>query len=271
MSGSERNEFLSTAITAAKLAGQVILDNLGRISKKDIGLKQAADFVTRIDKESERIIINALKDKFPHHNFLAEESVKEVETDRYRWIIDPLDGTTNYIHQYPVFSISIALEYKREVILGVVYDPLRGELFTAEKGEGSFLNTHPVRVSKIGSLSDSLITTGFPFRSKEFIDEYLRLFKSVFQRVSDLRRAGSAALDLAYVACGRCEGFFEIGLKPWDIAAGEILIKEAGGVVTDFGGGPDYLLTGNIVAGNPAIHGELLTEVKNVFAGIIDK
>jgi len=265
------NKFLSIAARAARLAGQVILKNIGRISKKDIKHKQKSDFVTRIDKESEKIIIKTVKENFPDHLFLAEESLKEAETDRYRWIIDPLDGTTNYIHQYPVFSVSIALEYKREIILGVVYDPLRGELFTAEKGKGSCLNTHRVRVSKISSSSDSLITTGFPFRSKEFIDEYLRLFKNVFHKVSDLRRAGSAALDLAYLASGRCEGFFEIGLSPWDMAAGEILIKEAGGVVTDFGGGPDYLLTGDIVAGNPAIHRKLLREVKNVFAGIIDK
>jgi myo-inositol-1(or 4)-monophosphatase len=266
-----RNKFLSTAVRAARLAGKVILDNLGRISKKDINLKQKSDFVTRVDKKSEKIIIKTVKENFPDHLFLAEESLKEAETEEYRWIIDPLDGTTNYIHQYPVFSISIALEYKREIILGVVYDPLRKELFTAEKGEGSFLNRHPIRVSKISSLKDSLITTGFPFRSKEFIGIYLKLFKNIFYKVSDLRRAGSAALDLAYLTCGRCEGFFEIGLSPWDIAAGAILIKEAGGVVTDFDGGNDYLLTGNIVAGNPAIHEKLLIEVKSLFAGIIDK
>jgi myo-inositol-1(or 4)-monophosphatase len=267
----DRNKFLSTAVRAARLAGKVIIDNLGRILKKDINHKQKSDFVTRVDKESEKIIIKTVKENFPDHFFLAEESLKEAETEEYRWIIDPLDGTTNYIHQYPVFSISIALEYKREIILGVVYDPLRKELFTAEKSEGSFLNRHPIRVSKIGSLKDSLVTTGFPFRSKEFIEIYLKLFKSVLNKVSDLRRAGSAALDLAYLACGRCEGFFEIGLSPWDIAAGDILIKEAGGVVTDFGGGNNYLSTGNIVAGNPAIHEKLLIEVKSLFAGIIDK
>jgi myo-inositol-1(or 4)-monophosphatase len=268
---NDRNKFLSTAVRAARLAGKVIIDNLGRISKKDINLKQKSDFVTRVDKESEMIIIKTVKENFPDHLFLAEESFKEAETEEYRWIIDPLDGTTNYIHQYPVFSISIALEYRREIILGVVYDPLRGDLFTAEKGEGSFLNKHPIRVSKISSLKDSLVTTGFPFRSKEFIEIYLKLFKSVFHKVSDLRRAGSAALDLAYLACGRCEGFFEIGLSPWDIAAGAILIKEAGGVVTDFGGGNDYLSTGNIVAGNPAVHEKLLIEAKSLFAGIIDR
>ena len=267
----ETIKFLSTAVRAAILAGKVIIDNLGKISKKDVDTKNTSDFVTRVDKESEKIIIKTIKESFPTHVFFAEETVKEAETDRYRWIIDPLDGTTNYIHRYPVFSVSIALEYKREIILGVIYDPLRDELFTAEKGKGAFLNKHPINVSKVISLKDSLITTGFPFRRKEFIDVYLKLFKNVFRKVSDLRRAGSAALDLAYLASGRCEGFFEIGLSPWDIAAGDILIKEAGGVITDFGGGHDHLLTGNVVAGNPTVHEKLLIEVKNIFAGIIDK
>jgi len=266
-----KKAFLDIAIKAAQLAGQAILDNLGKISKKDINYKMASDFVTRVDKESEEIIIKTIKKEFPDHHFLAEESFKEEETDAYRWIIDPLDGTTNYIHQYPVFSLSIALEYKREIIAGVVYDPLRDELFTAEKGTGTFLNKNQIKVSTIHSLKDCLITTGFPFRSKKFIDVYLELFKNVFQKISDLRRAGSAALDLSYLACGRCEGFFEIGLSPWDIAAGDILIREAGGVITDFAGGNEHLLTGNIIAGNPAVHKQLLKEVKNVFKGIIDK
>lgn len=261
----------TTAIQAARLAGKVILDNLGHISKKDIGLKQASDFVTRVDRESERIIISTIKEKFPDHHFLAEESAKETGEGRYRWIIDPLDGTTNYIHGYPVFSVSIALEMNKRIVLGVVFDPLKDELFHAAKGKGAFLNNHPVKISTGTDLKDGLIATGFPFRKKALIDPYLRLFQNIFLKVSDLRRAGSAALDLAYLACGRCEGFFEIGLSPWDIAAGEILIKEAGGVVTDFSGGPDYLLTGNIVAGIPGIHKELLKEIKKVFAGVIGK
>ncbi len=265
------NEFIHTAVRAAKHAGQFILENLGKISKKDIALKQASDFVTFVDKESEQIIIHTIKEDFPHHSFLAEESIKETGRGEYCWIIDPLDGTTNYIHQYPVFSVSLALEYKKEIILGVTLDIVKNELFTAEKGRGAFLNEKPIRVSEGTTLKDSLITTGFPFRRKELIDAYLNLFKNVFNKVSDLRRAGSAALDLAYLACGRCEGFFEIGLSPWDIAAGAILIKEAGGVITDFGGGPDYLLAGNIVAGTPAIHKEILAEVKSVFKGVIDQ
>jgi myo-inositol-1(or 4)-monophosphatase len=264
-------KFLDIAVRAAHLAGKQILNNLGKISRKDINEKIASDFVTRVDRESEQIIIDTIKGAFPDHHFLAEESFQEAETDAFRWIIDPLDGTTNYIHQFPVFSLSIALEYRKEIILGIVYDPLREELFTAEKGNGAFLNKSQIRVSTIHDFKDCLIATGFPFRSKEFIDVYLTLFKNVFQKTSDLRRAGSAALDLSYLACGRCEGFFEIGLNPWDIAAGDILIREAGGVVTDFGGGNEYLFTGNIVAGNHAVHKQLLKETKHVFKGIIDK
>lgn len=265
-----KNEFLNTAVKAARLAGNIILDNIGKISKEDVGLKQASDFVTRVDRDSETTIINTIKKRFPDHFILAEESIKETETDTFRWIIDPLDGTTNYIHGYPVFSVSIALQYRKEIILGVIFDPLKNELFSAEKGKEAFLNGHPINVSAVSTLQSSLITTGFPFRKKEFIDDYLKLFKNIFNKASDLRRAGSAALDLAYVACGRCEAFFEIGLSPWDVAAGSIIIKEAGGIVTDFGGGKDYLLTGNIVAGNPAVHEKILREVKEIFSGLID-
>jgi myo-inositol-1(or 4)-monophosphatase len=264
------NEFLEIAVKAAKLAGQIIVEHLGKISKKDIDLKKASDFVTIIDKESEKVIIDTIKKHFPDHLFLAEESLKECGRETYRWIIDPLDGTTNYIHSYPVFSISIALEYKEEIIAGVILDPLRNELFWTEKGTGAYLNCAPIEVSKV-EMSESLVTTGFPFRSKEMIDTYMKLFKNVFLKVGDLRRSGSAALDLAYLACGRCDGFFELGLSPWDIAAGSLLIKEAGGIVTDFAGGAHYLGTGNIVAGNPAIHKEVLGEVKKVFQGVINE
>jgi len=263
-------EFLDIAIKAARLAGQVIFSHLGKISKRDIGLKQASDFVTSVDRESEKIIIDTIKEYFPDHHFLAEESLKEFGKGKYCWIIDPLDGTTNYIHGYPVFSVSIALEFEGEIVLGVILDPLRNELFWTEKGTGAYLNCSSIEVSNI-NIRESLITTGFPFRSKEMIDPYLKLFKNIFLKVSDLRRAGSAALDLAYLACGRCDGFFELGLSPWDIAAGSLLIKEAGGVVTDFGGDNHYLMTGNIVAGNPEVHKEIVREVKNIFTGIIDR
>jgi myo-inositol-1(or 4)-monophosphatase len=263
--------FLDTAVLAAQAAGGIILENLGRLSKDDVSLKQVSDFVTRVDKESEACIVRIIRERYPDHHILAEETVKETAREGYRWIIDPLDGTTNFIHQYPVFCVSIALEFQRKVIAGVIFDPLRKDLFVAEKGKGAFLNEKPITVSAITACPDSLITTGFPFRMKEFIDPYLKLFKNVLFKVSDLRRAGSAALDLAYLAAGRCEGFFEIGLSPWDIAAGSIIIEEAGGVITDFGGGNEYLLTGNVVTGNRAIQAELLKEVQAVFGGMIDK
>jgi myo-inositol-1(or 4)-monophosphatase len=259
------------AIEAAKSAGDVILKSLGRISGEEIREKQASDFVTTVDKEAEQIIIEVIKEAFPEDHFLAEESLKEKESGAYRWIIDPLDGTTNFIHTYPVFSVSLALEYRKEIILGVTYDPTREELFVAEKEGGAKLNGKTLNVSSLNFLGDSLITTGFPFRKKEMIDNYLSLFRNLFVRVSDLRRAGSAALDLASLAAGRCDGFFEVGLSPWDIAAGSLLIKEAGGVVTDFGGGSDYLSTGNIVAGNPVLHSGILKEVQKVFGGLMEK
>lgn len=267
----QKSEFLGSAFRAAMLAGRHIVQNLGRISREDISMKQASDFVTRVDRESEDLIVTAIKKEFPEHDFLAEESVKTARTGEYRWIIDPLDGTTNFIHEYPVFSVSIALEYKNEIILGVVFDPLRNEMFTAEKRKGAFLNGQPIKTSAISDAKNSLIATGFPFRNKHMIDPYLELFKKLFHKVSDIRRAGSAALDLANLACGRYDGFFEIGLSPWDMAAGSIIIKEAGGVVSDFSGSRDYLSTGNIVAGNPALHVEILGEVKSVFSGVIDK
>ncbi|UCH80876.1 MAG: inositol monophosphatase [Nitrospiraceae bacterium] len=271
MHPKQKSEFLGTAFRAAMLAGDLILENLGKLSKKDIHIKDTSDFVTRVDKESEDLILSTIKKKHPGHQFLAEETIKDDEHTEYRWIIDPLDGTTNFIHGYPVFSISIALEYKGTIILGLVHDPLREEIFTAEKGNGAFLNGHPVHISSINDLGNSLIATGFPFRNRDMIDRYLALFKNVFNQVSDIRRAGSAALDFAHLACGRCDGFFELGLSPWDMAAGSILITEAGGVVSDFGGGPDYLKTGNIVASTPMLHDKLLNEVKGIFSGIIDR
>ncbi len=265
------NDFLNTAIESAILAGDFVKSKLGTLSVSDIGQKQASDFVTKVDTESEKIIINAIRKKYPSHAFYTEESIKDRNSNLYRWIIDPLDGTTNYIHRYPVFSISIALEYKREIIIGVIYDPLREELFTGIKNKGSFLNGKPIKVSKTQNLKYSLITTGFPFRHKQFINDYLRLFRNIFVKVSDLRRAGSAAIDLAYVACGRCDGFFEIGLSPWDIAAGALIIKEAAGLITGFDGKNDFLFSGNIVAGNPYVQRQLLREIRKIFAGIINK
>ncbi len=263
--------FLKTAVSAARLAGDIIVKNLGHLSGEDIQKKQAFDFVTKVDRWSEAVIMQTIREKFPSHRFLTEETLKQEDTGDYRWIIDPLDGTTNYIHGYPMFSVSIGLEYRSEVVLGIVFDPVRDELFHAIKDEGAFLNNHRISSSAVSLLENSLIATGFPFRKKEMIDLYLKAFKDVFRGVSDIRRAGSAAIDLAYIAAGRFEGFFELALSPWDMAAGSILITEAGGTITDFGGGKDYLSTGNIVAGNSHAHGEILNVVRRVFQGIVDK
>jgi myo-inositol-1(or 4)-monophosphatase len=263
------NEFLKIAVTAARLAGDIILKNLGNLSASDVQTKQAFDFVTKVDRWSESAIIATIREKFPYHSFLAEETLKQADAGAYRWIIDPLDGTTNYIHGYPVFSVSIALEYGGDIVVAVVFDPLRDDLFHAIKGGGAFLNNRQIRVSGITTLADSLIATGFPFRAKDMLDLYLSAFRKIFSAVSDIRRAGSAAVDLAYVAAGRCEGFFELKLCPWDMAAGSLLITEAGGLVTDFGGGNSFLSTGNIVAGNTHIHPEILRIIREVFSGTV--
>lgn len=264
-------ELLKTAVSAARLAGDIILKNLGRLSAADIQTKQAFDFVTKVDRWSESVIMQTIREKFPSHRFLTEETLKQDDTGDYRWIIDPLDGTTNYIHAYPMFSVSIALEYAGEIVIGVVFDPLKDELFHAVRENGSFLNNRQISASGTNRLETSLIATGFPFRAKEMIDLYLKAFRGVFENVSDIRRAGSAAIDLAYVAAGRFEGFFELKLSPWDIAAGSLLIKEAGGIITDFGGGSDYLSTGNVVAGNKYIQPEILKKVTEVFRGTVEK
>lgn len=264
-------EYLGTAARAARQAGGHILRNLGRLSRRDVDLKQAADFVTRVDREAEDIIVREIQSAHPGHRVLSEElHRKEASPGGMRWIVDPLDGTTNYIHGYPMFAVSIALESDGRIVLGVILDPLRDELFTAELERGAFLNDEPIGVSSFSSLSECLITTGFPFRQKQMLDAYLEAFKRIFLRVSGIRRAGSAALDLAHLAAGRCDGFFELGLSPWDVAAGSLLVTEAGGLVTDLGGGGDYLRTGNIVAGTPAVHPELLREMRGVFAGSVD-
>ncbi len=267
----DSSEFLKTAVKASRIAGEIIISSLGRLSKEDIDSKQSSDFVTRVDRESEEAIINVISENFPDHAIMAEESHSDTESAEYRWIIDPLDGTTNFIHEFPVFSVSIGLEHNGEMITGVVYDPVRKESFTALKGYGAYLNCSTIGKLQAKEMKGSLISTGFPFKSREHIDNYLLLFKKVFNKASDIRRAGSAAIDLSYLAAGRCDGFFEIGLSPWDIAAGSLIIQEAGGIVTDFGGGDEYLSTGNIVAAPPALHVELLDDVRSVFKGILDK
>ncbi|MBT5232098.1 MAG: inositol monophosphatase, partial [Methylococcales bacterium] len=203
---------------------------------------------------AERIIVDTLKETYPEHSFMGEEYGLSEGDPNHQWIIDPLDGTTNYLHGFPQFSISIALRYKNSLEQAVIYDPLRDELFTASKGSGAYLNDKRIRVANRKTLDGSLLGTGFPFKAQGEIDHYLKTFKALFLQAADIRRPGSAALDLAYVAAGRLDGFWEMKLSPWDIAAGVLLIQEAGGIVSDFAGNKEFFSSGNVVAGNPKIH-----------------
>ncbi len=228
----------------------------GKLKNSQISTKSKNDFVTDLDKRSEGIIVSVIKEHFPNHGILAEEGGLG-KGDGTLWIIDPLDGTSNYIHQFPMFSVSIGVLRENTLRAGVIYDPLHKEMFTAQKGKGAFLNGKRVRVTRVKRLADSLMATGIPFRARDRFDEYLKSFEKISLGSVGLRRGGSAALDLAYVACGRFDGFWEINLSPWDIAAGALIIEEAGGRVTDLWGNPDYLKSGDILASNGLIHHEL--------------
>jgi myo-inositol-1(or 4)-monophosphatase len=216
-----------------------------------------------VDHAAERIIVDILLKAYPDHAVLAEESGASGESE-YTWIIDPLDGTTNFIHGFPQYAVSIALRHRDLITQAVVYDPTRNELFTATRGRGAFLNERRIRVSRRDRLNESLIGTGFPFRSLEHLDDYVRMFKAITEHTAGIRRPGAAALDLAYVAAGRLDGFWEIGLSPWDMAAGSLLILEAGGLVSNFDGDPGYLDDGHIVCGAPKIFPPLLQLVRGV-------
>ncbi|HQW20568.1 MAG TPA: inositol monophosphatase family protein [Rhodocyclaceae bacterium] len=250
---------LITAVKAARRAGQVISRASLDISQLKVNTKQQSDYVTEVDKLAESAIIEILRETYPNHAILAEESGSSGDSQaEYQWIIDPLDGTTNFIHGFPQYAVSIGLAHKGVLTQAVVYDTTRNELFTASKGGGAFLNEKRIRVSKRAKLEEALIGTGFPYRSFVHIDAYLAIFRELAQKTSGLRRPGAASLDLAYVACGRLDGFWEFGLSPWDMAAGALLISEAGGLVGDLKGEPNYLASGNFVGGNPKVFAQLL-------------
>jgi len=253
------------AINVAKKAGKIIKDNLGTISSESIQNKDVFDYVTVIDNKCEQLIINSIQSHFPDHEILAEESGRSGNKQTYRWLIDPLDGTTNFIHSYPNCAVSIALEKKGVLQLGVIYDPFRDELFCAEKGKGATLNDNPIHVSTRSDLSLCLIATGFPFRNKDLLALYWQALSEIFVKVSGVRRTGSAALDLAHIACGRFDGFWELKLSPWDVAAGSVIIQEAGGKITDFAGGNNHVRTGDVIASNSLIHDFLFQKVRDVF------
>ena len=248
---------LNIAIKAARRASQIINRASLDLDILQVSSKKPNDFVTEVDKAAEAVIIETLREAYPSHGILAEES-GETPGGEYQWIIDPLDGTTNFIHGFPQYAVSIALAKNGNVEQAVVFDPNRNELFTASKGNGAFLNERRIRVSKRIRLNESLIGTGFPYRSFTHVDAYLGLMKELMEKAAGLRRPGAASLDLAYVACGRYDAFFEFGLAPWDMAAGALLISEAGGLVSDLKGEAAYLQTGNIVAGTPKVFAPLL-------------
>ncbi len=244
---------LNTAIRAARSAGDLILRSSDHIGQLRIDQKGKNDYASEVDRAAEREIITILKTAYPSHAILAEESGVHAGDD-FVWVIDPLDGTTNFLHGFPQYAVSIALKHKNRLEVGVVYDPLRDELFCAERGGGALLNSRRIRVSQQTSLKGALLGTGFPFKSDTHLDAYMGMFRALTTECAGLRRAGSAALDLAYVAAGRLDGFWEIGIMEWDMAAGILLIKEAGGVVTDFSFNDHYMQSGNVIAASPKMH-----------------
>jgi len=255
---------LNIAVKAARRAGNIINRASLDLDIIKVSAKQNKDFVTEVDRNAEAAIIETLLAAYPDHGILAEESGRTgrqaqggTEPD-FLWIIDPLDGTTNFIHGFPQYCVSIALAHKGQVTQAVIYDPTRNDLFTATRGRGAFLNERRIRVTKRSLMEEALLATGFPFKDMSSLDHYLRMFRLMTEQSAGVRRAGSSALDLAYVAAGRLDGFFEIGLSPWDIAAGSLMVTEAGGLVGDFQGNADYLYTGDVLAGTPRIFGHMV-------------
>ena len=251
---------LNIAVKAARRAASIINRASLDIDKLTVAVKQQSDFVTEVDKAAENAIIEVLQEAYPSYGILAEESgnAGTAADAEYQWIIDPLDGTTNFIHGFPQYAISIGLTHKGTMVHGLVFDPNRNELFTASKGGGAFMNEKRIRVSKRVRFDQALIGTGFPYRMFDHVDSYLAIFKDIAQKTAGMRRPGAATLDLAWVACGRMDGFWELGLSPWDMAAGSLLVSEAGGLVGDLSGESAYMTTGNMVGGNPKVFSQLL-------------
>lgn len=253
---------LNIAVRAARRAGSII--NRAALSGDvlEVRSKRANDYVTQVDRAAEEAIIEIVRKAYPDHGFLAEESGAAEAGAEYRWIIDPLDGTTNFIHGFPQYCISIGIEHRGALAHAVIYDPVKNELFTASKGRGAFLNDRRVRVSKCLRLQDALIGTGFPFKEVSRLELYTRQLTRFMQTSAGVRRAGAAALDLAYVACGRLDAFWELGLSPWDMAAGALLIQEAGGLVGDLQGEAGFMKSGDICAATPKLFPTLLEALR---------
>lgn len=254
---------LNIAIRAARKAGNHIAKSLENAEKIESTQKGTNDFVTNVDKEAEAIIIDVIKNSYPDHSIIAEENgLIEGKDSDVQWIIDPLDGTTNFVKGLPHFSVSIAVRLKGKTEVACVYDPMLNELFTAQRGAGAQLNNARIRVKEVKDLQGTVLATGFPFKQKQHSESYFKILSSLFVDCADFRRTGSAALDLCYLASGRVDGFFELGLKPWDIAAGELIAREAGAIVTDFAGGTEYMKSGNVVASSARGVKNLLKHVR---------
>jgi len=251
---------LTTAVKAARRAGNVITRGARDLDLLTVTAKGPKDFVSEVDRAAEAAIVETIHSVYPEHAILAEEGTGRGRNPdaEHLWIIDPLDGTTNFLHGFPQYCVSIALAHKGVVTQGVIFDPIRNDLFTATRGRGAFLNDRRIRVSRRAHLRDCLIGTGFPFRDGSYLDTYLQMMKVMIQQTAGLRRPGAAALDLAYVAAGFYDGFFEIGLNAWDVAAGSLLVLEAGGLIGDFAGEGDYLHGGQVIAATPKVFAEIV-------------
>lgn len=254
---------LNIAVKAARAAGNIIARHVDRIDSLNVETKSRNDWVSEVDRMAEEEIIRQISRAYPDHAILAEETGSK-EGNEYQWIIDPLDGTTNFLHGFPQYAVSIALQYRDKLDQAVVYDPFKQELFTASRGNGAALNGKRIRVTGLRSLEGALLGTGIPFRDEQDLELYLKTMKVLLPGTAGVRRAGSAALDLAYVAAGRMDGFWEFKLNPWDMAAGVLLIQEAGGIVTDLNGRADYMKSGNILAGGIKVHTGMLKALKTV-------
>ncbi len=252
---------LNVAIKAARAAGAIINRASLDVESVRISQKQVNDFVTEVDHAAEQIIIETLLEAYPRHGICAEESGSQFgdSNSEFTWYIDPLDGTTNFIHGFPVYCVSIALAVRGKMEQAVIYDPSRNDLFTATRGRGAFMNDRRIRVGKRIRLSECLITTGFPFRKGQDYGQFMQMFTGMMKKTTAIRRPGAAALDLAYVAAGMSDGFFETGLQPWDVAAGSLLVQEAGGLIGNFTGEADFLRAGECVAANPKIYGQMVS------------
>ena len=267
-------DLLDLAVAGARLSAGILKKHFGSVSMKQADAKGASDYVSSVDRESESAIREFLLKELPDSTFLGEEMGQSGEEGKYRWIVDPLDGTTNYLQGFPIFAVSVALEELLpghrwgELMVGAVIQPMTGEIWTAARGLGSQKDKRPIRVSPKSDLAQCLLATGFPFRAKGELQDYLRTFELMFLRCSGIRRAGAAALDLCWVADGTFDGFWEHRLSPWDIAAGALIIREAGGIFSSFSGNDDYLTTGNVVGANPDIHPQMLEIVRTTLGEI---